>query len=78
MDALLFNNVVCNTTGDIRLRNGANNLEGRVEVCYNHTWGTVCDHFWSTSAANVACRQLGFRSTGRFVIIHYYLFNFLL
>ena len=52
------------TQGDIRLRDGANSLEGRVEICNNDNWGTVCDDFWSTNDANVACRQLGFRDTG--------------
>jgi len=52
------------TTGDIRLVGGTNALEGRVEVCNNNAWGTVCDDSWGTTDASVACQQLGFSPTG--------------
>ena len=50
--------------GDIRLVGGSSQYEGKVEVCINDQWGTVCDDFWDSNDATVVCRQLGYSYTG--------------
>ena len=52
--------VVPCTDGDVRLVNGPIPNWGRVEICFNDTWGTVTDDFWSYSDGTVVCRQLGY------------------
>ena len=51
--------------GEVRLAGSNSPLEGRVEVCYDGVWGTVCHSSWSTQDAAVVCRQLGYSSSGR-------------
>ena len=46
-------------TGDIRLFGGTKDYEGRLEVCINQVWGTVCSRSWGSTDTRVACRQLG-------------------
>ncbi|KAL5499890.1 hypothetical protein EMCRGX_G011357 [Ephydatia muelleri] len=48
------------TNGDLRLAGGNVINEGRIEICINNVWGTICDDYWSDTDANVACRKLGF------------------
>ena len=58
------------TEGAIRLQGGTT-TQGRVEICHNNDWGTVCDDSWGTPDAQVACRQLGFPTTGMLSLLYF-------
>ena len=43
-----------------------------MEVCFNETWGTICDYIhpwdWNISQANVVCQQLGYSGAGKVLL----------
>ena len=56
----------CNE-GQIRLAGSRSSLrEGRVEICIDRVWGTVCGRGWDSREARVVCRQLGYTSLGEY------------
>jgi hypothetical protein len=64
-DGVVFSNC---SDGDLRLAGGSMQNEGRVEICINKAWGSVCSgssiNYWDVADARVVCRQLGFQELG--------------
>lgn len=50
---------------ELRLTGGTSSSNGRVEVCYNGVWSTLCVDNWNIIAVQVVCRQLGYKVNGR-------------
>ena len=50
--------------GSVRLVDGASLSDGRVEICNNGQWGTLCNNWWTHYHAKVVCRQLGLPAPG--------------
>ena len=65
--AIYRNNELVHTAncsdGEIRLVGGSTNREGRVEVCVDGRWGTVCNN--NPQLARTVCSQLGYPVLGR-------------
>uniref|UniRef100_A0A1X7TXL8 SRCR domain-containing protein n=1 Tax=Amphimedon queenslandica TaxID=400682 RepID=A0A1X7TXL8_AMPQE len=57
----------CNE-GEVRLVNGTEEREGRLEVCANGVWGTVCSYSFTRAAAYIACKQLGYNDSNDAII----------
>ncbi|XP_060563145.1 deleted in malignant brain tumors 1 protein-like [Ruditapes philippinarum] len=53
---------------DVRLVNGSNQFEGRLEVWHNKRWGTVCHNLFNERSATVVCRILNYPQSNPVVI----------
>ena len=51
--------------GDLRLVGGDNEFEGRLEICFDRLWGTVCQDSFGSSDAAVACWDLGYMRSSK-------------
>ena len=47
----------------------AGTREGRIEICINNAWGTICDNLFGREDAEVVCEQLeGFQRDGEYLL----------
>ena len=55
------------TTGEARVVGSDDGEEGRLEVCVNRAWGTVCNDEFTINDAEVACGLMeGFEGGSKF------------
>ena len=52
--------------GQVRLADSTYSTIGRVEVCVNGTWGTICSNGFDDDDASVVCAHLGYSHYGWF------------
>jgi len=59
IDIIIFTALyTCTHHGDVRLVGGETSYEGRVVICLNGTWLSVCGSSWNVNESRVVCRQL--------------------
>ena len=66
--SLLLLNLDC-TDGETRIVNDISNemFAGKIELCINGQWGSICDDGWSYNEAHVVCSQFGYTSYGMYL-----------
>ncbi len=52
----------------VRLVGGSTPWEGRVEVCSDGRWGTVCGEGWTERDAGHVCSRLGYPREGKSLV----------
>ena len=52
------------THGSLRLVGGSSINMGRLEICINSMWGTICNRGWRDSDARIACKQMNLSGGG--------------
>ena len=50
--------------GELRLHTTSAASGGRLDICYDGIWGSVCNEMWTATDARVACNQLGLPLAG--------------
>ena len=56
--------------GSVRLVSGLSANEGRVEICNDGQWGTICNSGWDYRDTQVVCHQLGFTHLGKIIVLY--------
>ena len=51
--------------GAVRMVDGIIEREGRVEICKNGVWGSVCDQSWDKTDAHIVCQEMGYPELGK-------------
>ena len=52
----------CAEEGATRLKDGITSRDGRLEICFDGYWGSVCNRGWTQNNGLVACRQVGYET----------------
>ena len=62
-----------------KINNQTQTMDGRLEICINNAWGSVCNNSFRAIDAQVACNQLvGFERRGKFLHIVHIIFTIIL